>query len=594
MSHFSINGTKRCFNHAAGRRIIFGGFFVLLIVAVCFLPKILLNKANAIDTMNMAEVRFLNTQTYNISGGGSFSSNESVLIKTVDNKYVLIDTGNGNSGIRDTIKSALRAYQGTEDVVLDYLVVSHMDGDHYGNAYQLIADSGIKVNNIIIKHENWMNYIDYDNNKQQNYDVAWGTKTSKKWYYIAILTYALRDGAEVYTNDSVLSDNEVDAYFNQSNNSPYLAGYNASTFKTTLQERIHNLNEGMSINIGNYMVFSLFNTQMVFTDNTYCNGIKYAVPAWYAYHYNDSKGYGTDGSASGYGPSITSLGLPSNTFGGGYVWFDGDQYPNTTLTSSGSSAVWETNGTTFGKYRYWYADMTTREACSSNAESLAVLAEVKNDNASKYMYFANDIENFGYDAFPDSDGIYGNGYDVFYTEKPDFSNGEFVGTKVDIPKSPQETQAAISISNKLGSALNDIVIYQESHHGFNNAPDALNILNINRSSNPPYAIATVGEDPSLSRYFHEARGYYYSLKNIPVDHKMYTGENNDGVTCYINNSGGYGCSYGVNLVTKVLAYDMNSGTGTIDSQICTTSALDARASSMSIVQLSILFSSAKA
>ena len=164
MSHqFRISGLRHMFFDSLktklgvrNYRIVCSTAVIALLTGITIPVALAINKqesfADGAALSNVVDVRFLNTQT----GSGlseTYSGGASNLIKTKDGKYVLIDTGNKDSGSVKRIKAALKKWQGSDSLVIDYLVISHLDGDHYGNASTLISDSKVKVNNVVIKYE---------------------------------------------------------------------------------------------------------------------------------------------------------------------------------------------------------------------------------------------------------------------------------------------------------------------------------------------------------------------------------------------------------------------------------------------------------
>ncbi|MDO4747098.1 MAG: InlB B-repeat-containing protein, partial [Candidatus Saccharibacteria bacterium] len=510
------------------------------------------NAATLPSTGKMVEVRVLNTQSNSlIPVGERPNQNESMIIKTRDNKYVLIDTGNDKSQIRTIVYNALKDYQGTSNVVIDYMFISHLDGDHVGSAYELIGDNKITVKNLIIKDEDWM--YDTDVTKAgYKYDTVWGVKTSRKWYYIAAVASALKDGAKIYTTNNVFSDSEVNKFFAHANNAPYTRGYTADSFKTKLRSNMVQLTEGMSFKVGDYLTLNTFNTQLVY-DGTICSKDKdgWAI-GWYAY--------------TEYANDIYK------TSDGKYVYFDSNDYPNITLKTT-NKIIQETGvGTNKFYYRYYYAFVDTdnvRNICLSNAESLAILGTVSTNGGNKYMYFPNDIENAGYDFAP-SNGVFGNSWTSVY-KNPRFVNGRFE-TLTSNSKFASETEASRAIKTKLGADVKNIVIYQMAHHSYNVAPDAINMLDLNRSDNVPYTIATTAHGLSNSRWFEIERTYYYALGNLPSQNKMRTTKDNDGVYCSIAAGGSHYCRYysiaDPAIVYPSLSYNANTGSSAPGSQSC--------------------------
>ena len=98
------------------------------------------------------KVNFLNTMN-NSKLSKVYGNNLCVLLQTKDNKYVLVDTGDKDDKMVSIIYNALKSAQGTDNVVIDYMIISHLDDDHYGNAVSLINKSNITVKNVIVKYE---------------------------------------------------------------------------------------------------------------------------------------------------------------------------------------------------------------------------------------------------------------------------------------------------------------------------------------------------------------------------------------------------------------------------------------------------------
>ena len=87
--------------------------------------------------------------------------------------------------------------------------------------------------------------------------------------------------------------------------------------------------------------------------------------------------------------------------------------------------------------------------------------------------------------------------------------------------------------------LQNIVIYQQSHHGFNNAKDAIDILGLNRSD--IYAVASAGGTFTKSNALLRSVSYNYSLSNVPEDHKFDSANEQNGVYCRIKFNGSAVC-----------------------------------------------------
>ena len=292
------------------------------------------------------------------------------------------------------------------------------------------------------------------------------------------------------------------------------------------------ISEGMVLNIGKYLKLDFFNTSDVYQGKDCPSGHKIS---WTA-----------STSSSNY----------IKTSDDKYIYFDGSEYETKqngefALTSSKypyadvtlkttSNLVAKENGS--GMNRYFYAvDSGSHSICQSNPNAFGILAEVTTTGLKKYMYFPGDLENAGYSML--SSGA--NSSALF--EDLDFENGEFIHNVT--PYSiPSEDDTATAIYNKLASdasslgvtvndLLNNIVIYQESHHGHNNSEKAVWKLNINRASGI-YAIEEGGTNMPTTASFNATKTYWYTLGNLPAENKIRVGDSTkDGVNCTINTIG---------------------------------------------------------
>ena len=168
------------------------------------------------------------------------------------------------------------------------------------------------------------------------------------------------------------------------------------------------------------------------------------------------------------------------------------------------------------------------------------------------MYFPGDMENAGYSKL--SSGA--NSAQLY--ENLTFENGEFKNNTTPYAI-PSEDDTATAIYNKLASdatalglgvndLLNNIVIYQEAHHGINNSEKAVWKLNINRSDGI-YAIAETATNMSTYAGFNSAKTYWYTLGNIPAERKLRVGDSTiDGIGCAINMIGDTTCSQYTSLL----------------------------------------------
>ena len=415
---------------------------------------------NKVQTLDYADIYFLNVYdrpkiVESLKNGekykNGFNNGESFIIKTYDKKYILIDTGHKNSEIIKVIYNTLKELQGSNNVIIDYMILTHSHGDHTGNAVSIISNKKIKVNNVIIKNES----------KSPN----------------------------AYNNIKKAIKEE------------------GNLVKIT--------NEGQTISLSKYLDIMLFNTSDVYKGKECHTG--------YRITYNASEKKATK-------------------INGMYYYFDGSEYPNAKIKSTKEIKL-KHNSFINGLDNYFYASLSTVTSsdCNSNSNSLAIIIKVKTSNGNRYMYLPGDLDNGGYDIFP-INGYYGNSATRIYSsrDKIKFSTktGSFLGVVSGYNKTPSETNAANSIKKTLGNDIKNITIYQATHHGINNAPDAIKILGINNSN--VNTIIPLKSNSAKSTSFMQVRTYYYTLSNTK---KFYPGgKNKNGVHCKINDLGKTSCA----------------------------------------------------
>lgn len=360
---------------------------------------------------------------------------------------------------------------------IDYLIISHAHPDHTDNLPDFLSDPDLNIKNVIYKHES----------KDQR-----------------IKRY-LNDAPNTNRNDidvSTLSDASI-------------------TYK-----------------INDNVTLILFNLQDVFKNYTKAqcgNGINHPSVR-FASEINSNYNYYKYNNQYVY---LNSLDPNDNT-----IHF--------------SDAIENIDGAVPNRRYYAYVSYK-KTLCNANTNSIAVLVQVKTINGYKYMYIPSDLGNNGYSFFgnerPDllnsgfryskiyatgDEYIYANTFDVnnpSYNDTFMIQNNALVnGDESKLVRVESESLVANQIRNYVGGNLHNIVIYQESHHGFNNAKDAIDTLELNRGG--VYSIVTsvdVGLNSPSSR---QARGYHYTLSNTT---KLATGVSNYGVYCTINNDSTYSC-----------------------------------------------------
>ncbi len=283
---------------------------------------------------------------------------------------------------------------------------------------------------------------------------------------------------------------------------------------------IVDVNEGEIISVGKYLDLYFYNVNDVFES---------AVKSGKCSSEYVGVGYTSDVQyASNFGTKDKPL----------YVYINGSEFASGEYKYHSSSTTSSITPKGINAYFYAYKRDGLKN-CDSNGNSLGVLAKVKS-KTNKYMYFPNDLENVGYNIFPES-GIYGtmmfsrvyekDGF-TFDTKKNDFTTLSKNNIKVD-----SESKVARSIKSAIGNDVNNICIYQMSHHIYNNAYDAIKTLNLNRSG--VYAIATSTFDGYNFVSFLPNLAYNHTLSKTT---KLNIGAQ-QGVYCYIDNNGTCNCSY---------------------------------------------------
>ena len=425
--------------------------------------------SSVIADSNYIEAYFLNT--YNKSTyKESHTTNNAFIFKTSNNKYVLLDTGIKANDIKKNIYNELKGLQGKNKVTIDYMIISHMHGDHYGNAINIINDSNITIKKLILKRE----------------------KTSS------------------------IDEKIVDAAKEK----------NISIIETD------NVKEGYSIKLSNQVNMYFFNVKDVYKDDT-CKKTDYITRF-----------------ASGTGSNDYA-----RTPDGMYIYISGSEYLNSgnkIKIYTGSKLepqLGETGDKINGRFYLSLGTIKKRNVCSSNANSIAIIFQVKTANGNKYIYAPGDIENNGYNPLGEYDSNLKttiHGYSPTYYYKYELIDGEprfyvkdyqlVKSTKTPSVKKASAYITAVTIKNTFADIIGNLTVYQMAHHGLNNYKEVSDVLKLNDSS--VYTIVPNGSNIKKSNAFQQADSVY-NFKNT----KMYYGGQNkkNGVKCIINNIGTTTC-----------------------------------------------------
>ncbi len=190
-----------------------------------------------------------------------------------------------------------------------------------------------------------------------------------------------------------------------------------------------------------------------------------------------------------------------------------------------------------------------RNSCSENANSITVLVDFTvNENDHRYAYLPSDIENNGYPIWGAYNKrvnriIYGSGTTYPYKVR----DGE-IKSRSTVVHRASEYRAAQAVKDKIGeNNLFKITIYQQSHHGYNNAKDALEILGFDKerpANYPLYAIATLVDKQKKAVSDYLQSNSYMKLYKATNNGKnnMSTGIYEYGISCNISTTGTTRCT----------------------------------------------------
>lgn len=443
------------------------------------------NTENPVDVVTMSFPNIYNAPGFDSSVMSDYGN--AIIIKTIDNKYVLSDAGFNRSGTKQVIYDKLKELQQSEKVVIDYLLISHLDGDHYGSAIPIMNDANIDVKNIVLKHEYYT-----------------GTDYSKEKPFKDLTSTAFRNGVNIITSGDA---GTID-------------------YMTTLtgSSNYDKISEGMSIDIGKYVKIHIFNTASVYDGKTCMVGQKLDWTAAL--------------TASNYYKT------PNDE----YVYFIGTDYPDVKFytTPTLTKKTDEQGKQTTGLDRYFYATTSNQDICKSNPNAFGFLVEITTTNLNRYVYLANDLENAGYSTLSggaNSSQIFENltlENDQFITDVTPFQIPSEINVANSIYAKLEKDAARLGVP--VEDLLNNIVIYQQSHHGGNNNEEAVWKLNLNRSENI-YAINENKSKQATTTNWRENKSYWYVLSNIPAERKLSVGVNTqNGIDCQINTIGSTVCA----------------------------------------------------
>lgn len=425
------------------------------------------------------DVIFLPTQ-YKEDNGKVYSANESILLKSKDGSLALIDTANKDIKLCKRIVKYIHQYalaSDTDYVTLKYLIVSHSHEDHTGCLSYLLENSYttttyLKIDKIIVKDES--------------------TASS----------YTNYSGKKSYSN--------VYNYIKANKNN-----------QTSLV-KVNNLKDNYVLNLGSgdsTMKLHLFNLQDTYAGEPKCK----TSTGKYSYGRAIKFSYVKDNS------TIDFLKVNgTNSQGKKVSYYPYLKQANSTDISFGTTKKSQQTINNIPAYFYAF-DVGSKKSCNSNANSIAVLAEIPiGDNDARYVYLPSDIENNGYPFTGKTVSIggkdvviTGNGSSYFYkysSGKFTIKNNNFVSDGGKIVPRAREYKTALSISKVIDK--NKIVIYQASHHSYNNDQSAIDLLNLNREDMIVVSLQRTNQKNSTSAM--NVRSYYHNLSKVTSSqHRFY-------------------------------------------------------------------------
>ena len=332
----------------------------------------------------------------------------------------------------------------------------------------------------------------------------------------------LLDDENIKVENVVLKDTML-------SHSTYKSMVNKSKSKNINIIKVNEIKEGDYLTLGNTKLY-LYNTEDVFENDKKC--------------YNKVKIIKFKSVAKT--SEITSSFLKSDN---NYFIMNGAGELNYTTTSSKIKRNTNTLPDNDNNTNTYYAKKREkRDSCSENANSVAILVDFPiNGNDHRYAYLPSDIENNGYPVWGSYNKrvnrvIYGTGTTYSYKVK----DGVLTSGS-NIVHHASEYRAAKEIREKLGeNNLQKITIYQQSHHGYNNAQDALETLGFDKerpANYPLYAIATLVNNQSAAVSDYLQSNSYMKLYKATNNGKnnMSTGIYEYGISCNITESGTTSC-----------------------------------------------------
>ena len=422
---------------------------------------------------------FLNSMN-NPKFSKKLGANNAFIFRSIGGKYIVVDTGVKSSEIVNLVYNKLKSLQNSNTVVVDYLVLSHFDNDHYGNMADIISNDKIIVKEIIIKEES---------NRLEN--------SSSRTEYNKIIKAAKKEKA------TITKANEKSG-----NNLEYRLDSNTSMYIFNIKDAFKGNKKCSSYS--NYTEYSInFNTQ--YDDKSIIakdqNG-KYIYIEGSDYLSNGSKVKIKTSEKVNFNRN-TSEPMKSRF----YMTYR--KLNNCRSNTQSMPVVFKVKTKNGNKYMFIPGDLENNGYYPFG------------EYDSRYGVTIHGVTNT---YFPEFKIV--NKEPRFYVNNNKLKNS----TKISMVKVPAEYTTARDMINKFSDIKGNITVFQQSHHGLNNSPEMISLLGLNKSTT--YSVAPVGGDPKNSTSIRSLMSQY-NLRNTKI---MFSGGKKQGIKCVINSSGQTACS----------------------------------------------------
>ena len=427
-------------------------------------------------------------------------ASESILIRSDDGHYAILDaalnSGTVCSNLVNNIKKIIKANGDPENI--DFLIISHTHGDHTGCIENYLTK--LNISKVILKG----------------------------------FTSARYKRPEIKKFETLNSNKYKKKIIDTLNQKTYKKGNNYITIP---------LGETKKTKIYIYNYTDTFNEAVNFDKKNSKNISTIHSTQWIAV----TKSANFEKAAS--------------DGKGNYYYLDGynskylKKAKKDTLIKMATENPYDANG----MYRYYTINTKKRSSWNENTNALALLVEFSTTKGKRYAYLPSDLENNGVTAtkeninnskFKGSVTNFGGEYPLIVTNKgtlkydssnnllnpvikttakklSDNTTGYTINEGAGKILYPAEAIVANQIKNNLGDKTKNILLYQPSHHGYNNDTYAVNKLCLNNTTT--WFVVPNSNWPISFKLLHIQRTFFVTSKKVNESgHFTYTSENATG------------------------------------------------------------------